>query len=243
MKRHFYLALFLFFTFFITVDILYAEVVYRVDAASSYIWRGFDLNPHKKPVIQPSIDFAFGQSGLSLNLWASLSFVQKDLNELDATLSYTTEISKDLALTAGLIHYAWYLADNFRFKDDTSHEIFLTIESPTVLLQPTLSFFYDFTVGDGIYLQLEIGHSFSIIDTISANLSASLGYNGGQWLAEESDPGFSDLDIGLTLPFQSGPFRIAAFAHYTFVLLEAIGEENHFWFGLSLSYSGKGNRE
>ncbi len=238
-KRHFlYIALFVFFA-----ANLKAEVVHQVDVASRYIWRGFDLNPHKKPVIQPSIDFAFGQSGFSLNLWSSISFVSKDLNEFDLTLSYTTDLSKDVSLAAGLIHYAWYLAENFKFEDDTSHEVFLSIESLTVFLHPSLSIYYDFTAGDGIYFLLEIGHSFPLFEKLGADLSASLGYNGGQWLAEESDTGFSDLNFGLTLPFQTGPFQIAAFANYTIVLLDAIGEENHFWFGISLSYTGTGKHE
>ena len=241
-KQHFRnFALFLFFVFFAAN--LKAEVVYQVDAASRYIWRGFDLNPHKKPVIQPSIDFAFGQSGFSLNLWSSISFVSKDLNELDLTLTYAKDLSKDVSLTAGFIHYAWYLTENFKFEDNTSHEFFLTIESPTVFLHPSLSIYYDFTAGDGIYLLLEIGHSFPLFEKLGADLSASLGYNGGQWLAEGSDPGFSDLNFGLTLPFQTGPFQISAFANYTIVLLDAIGEENHLWFGISLGYTGTGKRE
>ena len=241
-KRHFfYLALCVSFVFF-TAN-LNAEVVYQVDAASSYIWRGFDLNPHKKPVIQPSIDIAFGQSGFSLNLWSSFSFVSKDLNEFDLTLSYATDLSKDVSLTAGLIHYAWYLAENFKFEDNTSHEFFLSIESPTIFLHPSLSIYYDFTVGDGIYLLLEIGRSFPLFEKLGADLSASLGYNGGQWLDKETDPGFSDLNFGLTLPFQTGPFQISVFANYTLFLLEAIGEENHFWFGISFSYSESGKIE
>lgn len=215
---------------------LKAEVVYQVDVASRYIWRGFDLNPNKKPVIQPSIDFAFGQSGFSLNLWSSISFINKDLNEFDLILSYATDLSKDVSLTAGFIHYAWYLANNFKFKNDTSQEVFLSIESPTVFLHPSLSIYHDFTVGDGIYLLLAINHSFPLFEKLGANLSASLGYNGGQWLTEGSDPGFSDLNFGLTIPYQSGPFQISAFANYTIVLLDVIGEENHFWFGISLSY-------
>jgi len=241
-KCHFvYLVLFVSFAFFSSN--LKAEVVYQVDAASRYIWRGFDLNPQKKHVIQPSIDLAFGQSRFTLNLWSSISFVSKDLNEFDLTLSYATDLSKEVSLTAGFIHYAWYLAENFKFKDNTSHEFFFSIESPTIFLHPSLSIYYDFTVGDGIYIQLEIDHSFPLFEKFGAILSASLGYNGGQWLTEESDPGFSDLNFGLTLPFQNGSFQISAFVNYSIVLLDVIGEENHFWFGLSLSYTGIGKRE
>lgn len=232
-----YFALFFFFVFLAAN--LKAEVVYQVDVASRYIWRGFDLNPNKKPVIQPSIDLAFGQSGFSLNLWSSISFVSKDLNEFDLTLTYANDLSKDVSLTAGFIHYAWYLTENFKFENDTSHEVFLSIESPTVFLHPSLSIYYDFTVGDGIYLLLEIGQSFPIFKKFGADLSVSLGYNGGQWLTEGSDPGFSDLNFGLTIPYQSGPFQISAFVNYSIVLLDVIGEENHLWFGMSFSYRGK----
>ncbi len=243
MNKRFSSYLVLFISFLCVPANLKAEIVYQVDAASRYIWRGFDANPHKKHVIQPSVDIAFGQSGFSLNLWSSISFVSKDLNEFDLTLSYATDLSKDISLTAGFVHYAWYLRDNFKFKDDTSHEVFLSVESPTVFLHPSLSIYYDFTVGDGIYLLLAVNHAFPLFHKFGANLFASLGYNGGQWLAEGSDPGFSDLNFGLTLPFQNGPFRVAAFANYTIVLLDAIGEDNHFWFGVSLSYTGPSKRK
>ncbi len=66
--------------------------------------------------------------------------------------------------------------------------------------------------------------------------SASLGYNGGQWLAEGSDRGFSDFNIGISLAYAWNELRIIPFVNYTFVLLDAIGKENHFWFGISLIY-------
>lgn len=218
---------------------LSAEVCYQVDSASRYIWRGFDLNPPKKPVIQPSIDIVFGESGLSLNLWSSVSFVSRKLNEFDMTLTYATSISKDVSMEAGLIHYAWYFTENFKFKDDTSHEFFLSLGLQDFILTPVLSIFYDFTVGDGIYIQLEIDHSFRLSKKFSADFTVSLGFNGGQWLAEGVDPGFSDLNFGLALPFETGRFHFSAFANYTIVLLNSIGKENHFWFGLSLSYMEK----
>jgi uncharacterized protein (TIGR02001 family) len=222
---------------------LKAEVSTRVDLASRYIWRGFDLNPHKKPVIQPSVDFAFGKCGLSLNLWSSFSFVSRDLNEFDLALTFCKKISEDVSFSAGLIHYAWYFSENFSFKDDTSHEIFLSLGLPNFFLTPSLSFFYDFTNGDGIYALLEIGYSFPLFKNLNPDLSASLGYNGGQWLAEGVDPGFSDLNFGLSLPFDIGRFQFSAFVNYTVVLLDAIGEENHFWFGFSLSVFGKRGSE
>lgn len=220
--------------------LLNAEVRYQFDYSSSYIWRGFDLNPYKKPVLQPSIDLELGQSGFAVNLWSSFSFVSRELNEFDLTLSYSKDLTKDVSIEAGLIHYAWYFTENFKFKDDTSHEVFLSVGLTDIFLEPALTFYYDFTVGDGLYIQLDIGHSFPILKNLELALSSSLGYNGGQWLAEESDPGFSDLNFGLALPFTAGRFQAVALFNYTIVLLEAIGQENHFWFGLSVSYKGAG---
>ena len=215
---------------------LSAQFSFQADYTSRYIWRGFDLNPYKKPVIQPSLGYDFGDSGLSLNLWMSFSFANKELHETDLTLAYTRNLSKAFFLEAGFIHYGWYFAPNFRFEDDTSHEVFAGVKMPESILHPALTVFYDFTNGDGFYVLLETEYSFQLMKFLGTTLSASLGYNGGQWLAEETDPGFSDLNIGIALVYEQANFSIIPFANYTFVLLDAIGEENHFWFGLSLVY-------
>ena len=215
---------------------LWADFYIQTDVTSRYIWRGFDLNPYKKPVFQPSFNYEFGDSGLSLNLWMSFSFANKELNETDLTLAYTRKLSDQFLLEAGLIHYGWYFAPNFRFEDDTSHEVFASVGMPEIVFQPAITIFYDFTNGDGFYFLLETGYSFKPLKYLEASFSASLGYNGGQWLAEGTDPGFSDLNLGLSLACALNDFQIIPFANYTLVLLDAIGKENHFWFGISLIY-------
>jgi uncharacterized protein (TIGR02001 family) len=215
---------------------LVADFQFQADLASRYIWRGFDLNPYKKPVFQPSIAYEFGNSGLSLNLWMSFSFANKELNETDLTLAYTKKLSDLFTLEAGFIHYGWYFAPNFRFADDTSHEIYTRVGMPEIKLQPTITIFYDFTNGDGFYFLFETGYSFEPIKSLETSLSVSLGYNGGQWLAEGTDPGFSDLNMGLALAYAWNELRIMPFVNYTFVLLDAIGKKDHFWFGISLIY-------
>lgn len=215
---------------------LSAQFSFQADFTSRYIWRGFDLNPYKKPVIQPSIGYDFGDSGFSLNLWMSFSFANKELNETDLTLAYTRKLTSTFFLEAGLVHYGWYFAPDFRFEDDTSHEFYAGVKMPESFLQPALTVFYDFTNGNGFYVLLETEYSFKPLKFLETLLSASLGYNGGQWLAENTEPGFSDLNIGIALVYRQDKFSVIPFAKYTFVLLEAIGKENHFWFGLSLVY-------
>jgi len=94
-----------------------------------------------------------------------------------------------------------------------------------------------------ILRQADIGYSFPLFKSLEAGLYASLGYNGGQWLAEGVAAGFSDFNLGLSLSKDIGRFRAAAFANYTFVLLDAIGREVHFWFGFSFVCQGKERKE
>lgn len=213
---------------------LSAGFKYNLTYSSSYIWRGFDLNPTQKMVLQPSVDYSFGKSGLDLNIWGSFSFVNRNRNEIDLTLSYTFNSAKNFLLKAGLIHYGYYFVENFSFENNTSHELFIAAGLPNTITHPTFTVFYDFTNGDGFYLLLETSHSIPITPSIDIDLSASLGYNGGQWLAEGVDPGFSDLNIGLAVLFEYKNWNITPFAKYTFVLLDALGNENFFWFGISV---------
>jgi len=217
-------------------SILRAEIQAGLDFSSRYIWRGFDLNPYKEPVLQPSLDYFFGNSGISLQFWASLSFQNKEAHEFDLTLSWQRKIRDRLDLSAGFIHYGWYTTPNFRFGDDTSHEFFLMAALPDIFFQPELAFYYDFTNGDGIYLQLEVSRDVKIFKTLGGNFSASIGYNGGQWLAEETQSGISDFNCGISLPLRIDRFQIAPFFNMTAVLLEAIGKEIHWWYGISVTY-------
>ena len=122
------------------------------------------------------------------------------------------------------------------------NEMFARLGMSKILLQPAITIFYDFTNGDGLYVLLEAGYSWKPVKFLETSFSASLGYNGGQWLAEETDPGFSDLNLGLSLTYAVRDFQIIPFVNCTIVLLDGIGKENHFWFGISLIYTLE-NRE
>ena len=220
-------------------SLLSGDTSYQVDFVSRYIWRGFDLNPDKEPVFQPSLEYEFGESGLSMNLWMSFSFVNKELNETDFTLAYTRKLSGQFFLEAGLIHYGWYFVPNFRFEEDTSHEVYVAFEMQEILFNPRIRFFYDFTNGDGIYVLMESEYSFEPMRDVETSIHASLGYNGGQWLEEGMDPGISDLNLGISLAYAWHDLRIVPFANYTFVFLDAIGKQNHFWFGVSLIFESQ----
>lgn len=213
----------------------HAQIEVKADLVSSYIWRGFDLNPYKEPVLQPSLTYGNTESGLSLELWSSFSFANRDLHEVDLLLTYRKTVGPSLDLSAGLIHYGWYWSPNFRFGDDTSHEVFIGAGLSLPFFYPHLTVFYDFTNGDGLYILLESEISLTFLTWLDTVFDASLGYNGGQWLSEGIDPGFSDLNLRVSVPLSLGPVRFSPYAQYTRVLMEAIGQENIFLYGLSVS--------
>ena len=221
---------------FLSCPFLKGDFLYRVDVTSRYIWRGFDLNPSKQPALQPSFEYSCGDCGFTFNFWSSFSFNNKDYNEIDLSFSYDFKLSGNLSLNAGFIHYGWYFVDDFSFNKDTTQEIFVAAGLMKLCFHPRLTLFYDFGNGDGFYLLLESHFLKKFSKTIEAVLYGSLGYNGGQWLAEGSDPGFSDANLGADLTFRFGRVTMTPFLRFTRVLLEAIGRQTHFWFGISVSF-------
>jgi hypothetical protein len=164
-----------------------------------------------------------------------LSFANRELHEVDLLLTYRRTLGNSLDLSAGLIHYGWYFTPNFRFEDDTSHEVFVGAGLSRLPFYPHLTLYYDFANGDGLYLLLESEMSMPLLTWLDTVFYASLGYNGGQWLSEGADPGFSDLNLRISAPFTLGPLRINPFAQYTHVLMEAISREDFFLYGVSVS--------
>ena len=233
-KKYFIAALSLLICCGMFMPQLYAGVSYGVDFSSRYIWRGFDLN-NNKAVLQPSITYGFGDSGVSANIWGSFSFDYKELNELDLTLSYEFKNLKDIALTVGFVHYGWYFVDDFKFEDNTSQEFYLTAGLTNLPLSPTFSFYYDVNNGDGLYASLGIGHSLKLNETLTMDLSASLGYNGKQWIDES---GFSDLNFGVSIPIKLNKLSVSPFLRATIVLMDEVnpGVDSEIYFGVSLAF-------
>jgi len=214
---------------------LTAEGPFTLDFNSRYIWRGFDLNPNNHPVIQPSLSFPLGDTGFSIDLWGSFSFEDKEGYETDITLTYELTQSENLSLSIGLIHYGWYFSQDFTFKDDTTQEIFISLALPKLPLSPTLSLYYDFTNGSGLYALCEISHDILLSNHITLKLNSSLGYNEGQWI---EGSGFSDVVLSVSLPLHIGNISLTPFLGTVFILLDEVnpGVNNEIYMGLSLNF-------
>lgn len=214
---------------------LAAGVEFGLDFNSRYIWRGFDLNPDNKPVLQPSVTVGLGDTGLAVNFWGSYSFENKELHEADITLSYDMTHLENVSLSVGFIHYGWYFSEGFKFKDHTTQEIYVTVGLSKVPFSPSFSLYYDINNGDGLYASMGIGHGLKLSDTVTLDLSASIGYNGGQWI---EGSGFSDLNVGVSCPLKLDKVSIAPFVGATIILMDEVnpGVDSEIYFGVSLAF-------
>jgi len=148
------------------------------------------------------------------------------------TLSYDFKLPEDYSLSIGFTHYGWYFNDNFKFKDHTTQEFYISAGLPKLPLAPNLTVYYDVANGDGVYVSLGVGHSIALSEKLTLDLGAALGYNGKQWIEKS---GFSDLNFNMTIPFKVGKVTISPFFKVTFILLDAINPEvdNEIWAGVS----------
>jgi len=214
---------------------LSAQFSFQADLMSKYIWRGFDLYYDNNPALQPSLTYAFGESGLSVTAWGSFSLGErssyKDYDEIDLTLDYAFSLSDQMEMSVGFIQYGYYLGGKDVYKEMTTQEFYVAAGLPEAFLSPYLTVFYDVNVGSGLYVLLEASHSVPLSETIGLDLSAKLGYNGKQFIEES---GLSDLTFGAALPIALGDWTIAPQVNYTLVFLDSVNESNEFWFGLSI---------
>ncbi len=176
---------------------------------SKYVWRGLEVN--EDFVVQPSI--TTGYNGFSFNVWGNMDLTNfgedecvytadcKDrsgqFTEVDLTIDYTYSWDK-FSLSAGVINY---LFPNWDESEDT-YEFYLS-GTVDVLLQPTLAIYRDFDEVGGFYANLGIGHSFSIGENISLDLSASVGYadsDYNKFYFGVDDSSLVDFNVGASLP-------------------------------------------
>ncbi|MGE5344069.1 MAG: hypothetical protein ACM3SY_21570 [Candidatus Omnitrophota bacterium] len=234
LKKSFLFACGLILMSLVSVFQLSAQPVYRLTVATGYSWRGFDLNPPNKPVIQPSVTFNLGKSGIAFDIWSSFSFQSRSLNEIDFTLSYAFKTPENYSLSIGFNHYGWYFVKPFRFKNNTTQEVYVSAGLPNVFLKPEVTVYYDFNNGDGTYVLLELARSLPLSAELGLDLSAALGYNGKQWINRS---GLSDLSLGATVPVKIGSVTLSPFVNVVFIFMDEVnpGVKNRVIVGASVS--------
>lgn len=209
------------------------ETSYTLEFYNRYIWRGFDLNPDNKFVVQPSIDFTFGDSPWSVNLWYNYSNENHELNEIDLTINYLLTSNENIEITIGSVLFGWYWAKDFNTENNTTIENYITFNWKNVELNPELSIYHDCKNGNGLYANLAFSKEFKLSKKQNMEISTSIGYNQKQWINKS---GLSDANLKLSVPLNDG--KITPFFAVTWPLLKEINPEvaREYWMGVSLSF-------
>ncbi len=170
-----------------------------VSLSSKYVWRGYELS-NDSIVIQPSM--TVGYKGFGFNLWGNLDTDQdtelfgtdgSNWNETDMTLSYDG--------SAGIVGYSLgYIYYGLDGADDTQ-EIYAGVSVDTIAA-PSLTIYRDYDEFPGWYVNLAVGHSFPITETISLDIGGHVSYlmtDEATTMADPDDPTieYSDFLDGL----------------------------------------------
>lgn len=206
----------------------------QIDLVSRYIWRGFDLLPGNHAAIQPSLNIDLGKSGFSLNLWSSFALAHRGVfkgnDEIDATVSYAFKMPEGWELTAGFTNYGYWFADNFKFRDNASQEIYATVARTDLPLSPQLSVCYDFNLGSGLYVTLGGSHEWKVNEKTSLDAGWLISFNSRHYIDKT---GFSDIDLYVKVPLTMGKLQLTPALNVMIPLLEEVNEDTEIWFSFS----------
>jgi len=110
-----------------------SPLTFGADVVNRYIWRGLNLGGNT-PSIQPSIEYAIGNTGLSIGAWGAYSIGGQTTQETDLILSYTLP---NEMFTVAFCDY--YLPDDM--EENSYFDYSNDDETPTGhLYEATLSF-------------------------------------------------------------------------------------------------------
>jgi len=219
-----------------------------LDWMTNYVWRGQKLS--NSWVLQPSVGVSYGPFGA--NIWANYDSDSKvdegdshgEITETDITLTYTRTIDK-WTLGLGYIYYA------FSGANDTQ-EIYFTV-SYDILLTPTLTVYWDYDEGQGVFAILGLSHTFDLGKGLGLKLGGTASYNFNNMIMGFDSDGkdFSnfynaELSAALTIPITKN-LSITPKVAYSFPLSsdakEAIkkisddGDKDVFYGGVNLTLS------
>lgn len=216
---------------------VFSEIGFRSDLTfvSRYIWRGFDTISDDRPAVQPSITFAFGKSGVWLNLWSAVALADTDFVELDLIVGYDKVFSKEIILSAGVGYFTFPSMSHYPDKNSTSPEAYAGMTANSLPLTPCLTLYYDFNVGDGLYATLSLNQSILVKNKVLCSTFV-IGYT-TQYQDFEVDPGFSDICLGVSTDFGIKSMTLTPSLNYVIVPNNTINHEDEFWVGLTVSWS------
>lgn len=127
---------------------------FLADLASTYYWRGFNVTD-RHWVIQPEVQAAHNPTGIWFNFWASHTVEGRletgEADEVDLTLGWMRSWGRHVAAGVGGIVYVY---PRLPGDEGRSRELFANLKFIDLPMTPGLTYFHDFDLGRGGYLQL-----------------------------------------------------------------------------------------
>lgn len=178
-----------------------------VDWYSEYVWRGMLLT--NDPVLQPSVTLGLG--GFSLNVWGSFDVTDVNendnteyaLQELDFTLGYETTFNDMVTVGVGFIEYTFPGNGDGSNNAERTSEVYASA-GLDIVLQPTLTVYWDFDEVDGFYATLGVGHTFELTEALGLSLGGTLGWgdrNYHEYHVGNDTNGLSDYNVKASLDY------------------------------------------
>ena len=214
---------------------------------SKYVWRG--MLATDGAVVQPEASASL--LGFELGFWANMDLddangLNGEFNEIDYIMAYELALPL-LELEAGLIHYA------FPHSEVSGTTEVYAAAAAKVLLNPSLTLFYDLDEVDAAYLSAGVSHGVPLSPMADLKFSATLGYGTkdyvhyyfGAGAAAKAAPSFgsgpTDLLLGLEVPYHPVPlFTVSGGVFYSTLLGDASdavdsagGDKDTLYFGVS----------
>lgn len=214
-------------------SILYANSVLSIplsiNYASTYWWRGVELNGRSVGVLWLGLGIELVGSGLTFNVYSAISQdylsqsdssdleynmhkkTQKAKTEFDYGFNYEKTIAEMFVIGVGLyyIHYPFYDEDKNLNADPSFLEASLSFGAKTIL-NPKLIIYYDYyveendaqtPVNEDYYLNLSFSQSLLEYNEFSFSLGCWIGYYNNAYLDAK---GFSDAGISSGFSYVKG---------------------------------------
>lgn len=197
----------------------------------SYFWRAVgDGDPH--------LQYAFALSttirnlGISLSPWVSHNLDNMDVDEVDYTFDLSYSIA-GVSANGGFIYYDVTGADETgEIYGSAGYE---TDVAKLLTLSPQLTLYYDVMEVEKAYLEIALSAGTAFTELLSASISATVGYDLGQYKSDEFDGGPTVLQIGASAEYQILD-KITLTPGFTYVVgLDDVFESDHF-VGLSVGF-------
>lgn len=208
-----------------------ADVEAELGVYSAYVWRGLIVND--EAVLQPSL--TVGAGNFSINVWGNFDLTDSlgdsaQFSEIELTISYAHKVGSAL-FEAGVVNYMFpNLATEVPDTDTT--EVYFSAAFD-VILEPSVTFYYDVDVIEGHYLIFGIGHTFKINEKTNLGMEATYGFGGSSYVDGYfgvDDSGPIDLGLGVFLRYSiNDAVGFSAGVHYMSLmgsaLKESVGDE------------------